>query len=121
MGKRGPQKGTLYKPTIDKAFQREVLRQMIIAKMGPMTEAQIKAAQGLNVAVVRRKDGTYRRIDSPEAFDKAVEREELIEVQTLQPSTQAYTDLMNRALDMPAKPADDLNISGELVIKWQGE
>ena len=109
MGRRGPQKGTKYKPTIEKALYQEVLRALVVAELEPMTKAQIQAAKGLNVAVVRRSDGTFRRIDSPEAFDKAAEAGDPIEIQTLQPSTQAYTDLMNRALD---KPADALKVTG---------
>jgi hypothetical protein len=119
MGRRGPKKGAIYAPTIDKALKREELRRIICSHMAEMTAAQVRAAKGLNVAVVRRKDGTWRRIESAEAFDAAAAAGDLIEIQPLQPSTQAYTDLMNRALDKPAEQQQQVEVTGELILKWQ--
>src|SRR4030095_14443177 len=110
---RGPKKGAVYQPTIDKARAREALRALILKHVDEMTEAQVRAAKGLNVAVVRRKDGTWKRIESAEAFDHAAAAGDLIEIQPLQPSTQAYTDLMNRALDKPSEHVELTGAGGE--------
>ena len=52
----------------------------------------------------RRKDGTFKRIDSAEGYDEAVKKGDLIEIYPLQPSTAAFADLLNRALDKPIEP-----------------
>ncbi len=43
--------------------------------------------------------------------------EETIEVWEKDPSVQAFTDLMNRALDKPADPAQQLDV--DLRVDWQ--
>ncbi len=114
--KPGPTRNTL-----DKVQARELLRALVTAHLEPMVLAQVAAAKGLTVAVVRRSDGTYRRIDSPEAFDAAVTGGERLDIHTLQPSTAAFTDLLNRALD---KPAEQMKVTGaddgpiEHVFRW---
>lgn len=119
MGLRGPQKGAKYKPTLTKEAARDALRQIVLKHMDEMVAAQVHAAKGLTVAVMRRRDGTFRRIESPEDFDKAVESGAKIDVHTLAPSTQAFTDLMNRSLDKPAEQtlAIDLTITETLSTK----
>lgn len=108
------------KPILDKLMAREALRQMVIANMEPMVKAQMQAAQGLNVAVIRRPDGTFRRVDSVEMLDQAIAEGAPMDIHTLQPSTQAFTDLMNRALD---KPAESVEITGAdkgpLIVRWE--
>ena len=109
---RGPKPGTKYAPTIAKEAAREVTRQLITAHIEPMIKAQVAAAQGLTVAVIRRSDGTFRRIDSPEMLDQALaDGETKIDIHTLAPSTPAFTDLMNRALDKPKEQAQDVNLT----------
>ncbi len=115
-GRKGGRPNGTSPSTIDKAAMREELRAIVRPHLEPMTLAQIGAAKGLNVAVVRRSDGTFRRIDSPEAFDAAVDAGERIDITTLQPSTAAFTDLMNRTLDKPQEPPQELAITGELSL-----
>ncbi len=102
--------------TLDKVMARDLLRSLVIARLQPLVEAQMRAAEGLNVAVIRRPDGTFRRIDSAEAFDAAIEAGDRIDITTLQPSTQAFADLCNRALDKPQEPPQELAITGELSL-----
>lgn len=116
----GRKKGFQTSQTLDKLQAREHLRQLVIAQMQPMVDAQIGAAKGLNIAVVRRPDGTFRRIDSAEAFDAAVDAGDLMTVTTLQPSTQAFSDLMNRALDKPTE-IQEVTHSGGIDIRWKGD
>jgi len=104
---------------LDKVLAREQLRQMVIARMAPLVEAQMRAAEGLKVAVVRRADGTYRRIDSIEALDAAIEAGDPMDIHTLQPSTQAFTDLMNRALDKPVEAIELTGADkGPIIVRW---
>ena len=117
-GKKGGRpKGSASQETLGKIAARERLREIIMSRMEPMTRAQMAAAEGINVAVVRRPDGTFRRIDSPEAFDAAAEAGDPITITTLQPSTQAFTDLMNRALDKPAE--QKMEVSGDFTFSWR--
>jgi hypothetical protein len=107
---------------LDKLAARELARQLVTAHMGPMFEAQIAHAKGLKYLVVRdRKTGKFIRVT--EAMAKAKQGqdndEETIEVWEKDPSVQAFTDLMNRALDKPKEQEQDLNISGGLEITWK--
>jgi hypothetical protein len=47
---------------------------------------------------------------------KIGQTEEIIEVWEKEPSTPAFTDLMNRALDKPKEQEQDLKVSGKLII-----
>jgi hypothetical protein len=117
---KGSQSASQHGNTLDKVLAREHLRKLVISRLEPLVEAQMRAAEGLKVAVVRRPDGTFRRIDSPEALDQAIADGDPMDIHTLQPSTQAFTDLMNRALD---KPVDAVTVehSGGIDIGWKGK
>lgn len=130
-GKRpgaGMPKGTKLKPTLDKMAAREFVRQRVTAVLGPLIDAQVANAQGLKYLVTRDKrtgkfirvtEAMARRKQDPEAGD---DNEEIIEVWEKDPSVQAFSDLLNRALD---KPAEQLKVTGpddgpvEHVIRWQ--
>ena len=123
MGLRGPKKGVKYKPTITKELQREALRQIVSKHMEEMTEAQIAAAKGLKYLVCRsKKGGKFEPVTREQVDAGLFEREDvIIEVWDKQPSTPAFTDLMNRALDKPKEQEQDINLGGDLVIRWKGE
>ena len=58
----------------------------------------------------------------PDKIDKALKGGNAVWIYTKDPNVQAFTDLMNRAIDKPAEHvqvagADD----GPLVIRWQRE
>jgi hypothetical protein len=116
MGARGPKKGTVYKPTLDKAQAREALRAVVMEHMTEMTAAQIAHAKGLKYLVARNvKTGKFERVTQA-MLDAADEQQmERIEVWEKDPSVQAYTDLMNRTLDKPAEQVD-MHVTGELDI-----
>lgn len=114
MGKRGPKKGAKFKKTIAKEQAREVARQIITRHMEPMIAAQVANALGIKYLVTReKKSGKFIRVT--EAMAKAKQElkddEEIIEVWEKDPSVQAFTDLMNRALDKPKEQEQDLNVN----------
>lgn len=116
-GKRpnsGPAKGTKYGPnkaTISKEAARDALRQIVLKHMDDMTSAQISHAKGLRYLVTReKKTGKFIRVTEAMAKAKEGDTEEIIEVWEKDPSVQAFTDLMNRALD---KPAEQVKVTGE--------
>lgn len=127
-GKRpnsGPKKGTKYGPqkaTISKELAREALRQIVLREMDGLVSAQLSNAKGLKYLVARNaKTGKFERVtpDMLEAADDALH--ERIEVWEKDPSVQAFTDLMNRALDKPKEQEQELDIRGALEIRWLGD
>jgi|SRR6185369_4055246 len=124
MGKRGPQKGAIYKPTRDKLAAREAARRIIDAHMEPMLDAQIKHAKGLSYLVARHKSsGKFEKLTADDA-EKLLNGEDsdriVVEVWEKDPSVQAFTDLMNRYLDKPIEPMEVAGKDGgPLIVKWQ--
>jgi hypothetical protein len=122
-GKRpnpGPKKGTKYAPTIAKEAARDALRQIVLREMDAMTAAQIAHAKGLNYLVARNKTtGKFEKV-TEELLTKwqasPDDMPEIIEVWQKDPSIQAYTDLMNRAIDKPAEQLQEIKLTGEINI-----
>ncbi len=119
----GRPKGTKQPQTLAKEAAREVARTLITAALRPLIEAQIANAQGLKYLVTRdKKSGKFIRVTEAMAKAKTGQDEEIIEVWEKDPSVQAFTDLLNRALD---KPAEQVKVTGaddgpiEHVFRWQ--
>lgn len=106
----------------EKEEGRRVLRALVWKHMTPLVEAQIANAQGVKYLVAReRKGGKFVRLD--EARVKAIlegadSEHEVIEVWEKDPSTPAFTDLMNRTLDKPIEQVQAEH-SGSVEIKWR--
>lgn len=105
-----------------KDHERELLRQQILKERFRMTAAQIQHACGISYMVLRHPDGTFTRATNVAELDAGLKGgATAFEIFTQAPNVQAYTDLMNRALD---KPAEQLKVTGaedgpvELVFKW---
>ena len=76
-------------------------------------------AVGLKYLVVRdKKSGKFVRVG--EALARQSEAE-TIEVWEKDPSVQAFTDLMNRALDKPAEALQQHAVSGTIAFRWASE
>ena len=122
-GKRegaGRPPGTKNASTITKEQAREALRQIVLREMDDLCAAQLAHAKGLSYLVGRDKVGKFKKLTSEEA-EKALAGESeftLIEVWQKDPSVQAFTDLMNRALDKPKEQEQEHNIKGDLTMRW---
>lgn len=116
----GPKKGTKYKPTLDKEASRAVLREMVYAALRPMVEAQIANSSGIKYLVVRDKlSGKFLRV-AHGAAEKLDPQTEIIEIWEKDPSVQAFTDLMNRAIDKPAEHVELTGANaGPLEVRWK--
>lgn len=115
----GRPKGSREPQTLDKEAAREVVRQMVFAQLGPLTKAQLSHARGLKYLVTRdKKTGKFIRVTEAMARHKQAlaDTEEIIEVWEKDPSVQAFTDLLNRALDKPKEQAQEIQVSGSLDI-----
>jgi len=118
---KGLRKGTKHKGTLSKEAAREVLRQIVLAELKPMAEAQIKHAKGISYLVYREKKGGKFTKVTAEAAEAVFKRDDvIIEVWEKEPSVQAFTDLMNRAIDRPQEQVKaEVEHSGALEIRWQ--
>jgi hypothetical protein len=101
-------KGTKHKATIEKEVARELLRDMVKEALPSMTAAQIAAAHGIKYLMARnKKGGQFKRVT--EEMGKAYadgtlsQEDDIIEVWEKDPSTSAFTDLLNRTLDKPTE------------------
>lgn len=113
----GKPKGYRAPKTRDKLAAREFVRQQVTAALGPLIAAQIANATGLKYLVARDpKTGKFERIGP-----NGVTSEAIIEVWEKDPSVQAFSDLLNRALDKPAEQEQEVKVSGKLVIAWQDD
>jgi len=114
----GPKKGAKYAKTISKELAREALRQIVLREMEELVAAQIAQAKGIKYLVTRdRKTGKYVRVTEAMARARKLgPNEELIEVWEKDPSVQAFTDLMNRALDKPKEQEQQINLASRLDI-----
>lgn len=107
----GRPKGSKGKKTLEKEAAREFVRQFVIARLEPMLQAQVEAAKGYKYIVARdAKGGKFRPISEAELKKYDPERT-IVEVWEKPPSTQAFTDLMNRALDKP-KEQHEVEVKG---------
>lgn len=109
---------------MDKIAAREYVRQRVIESLQDMLDAQISHSQGIKYLVARRKAGGKFEKVSPEMLETMLAGQDdetvVLEVWDKDPSVQAFTDLLNRALD---KPADHVEVTGSeggpLVIRWE--
>jgi hypothetical protein len=111
--------GTKNPSTLTKEAARDALRQIVLREMDALVGAQLSHAKGLQYLVYRdKKTGKFERVTALEAVNQD---ENTIEVWEKDPSVQAFTDLMNRALDKPKEQEQEHVISGGLVVKWEDE
>jgi len=121
-GKRpnsGPAKGVKYEPTLKKEEARDLVRQRVLKDLEPMLRAQVRHAIGIQHLMLRQKDGTFKRSDNIEEIEAALNSgdENSYYIFTKDPSVQAFTDLMNRALDKPKEQEQEVAVTGKLVIE----
>ncbi len=123
----GPAKGTKYgkqKETISKELARELTRNIITAELKPLIQAQIANAKGINHFFLRDPaTGQFTRITDPEQIQQALnsgDEGKSYWIFAKDPNVQAFTDLLNRALD---KPAEQVKVTGAdggpIVIKHE--
>lgn len=122
MGHGGKRAGAGRKPgqdTLNKEAAREIVRAKVYEHLAPLLDAQIANATGIKYLVVRdKKTGKFVRVteQTAKALQGLADSEEVIEVWEKDPSVQAFTDLLNRALDKPKEQEQELRHSGSLVI-----
>ena len=94
-----------------KAVALQTLREMVIAKLGPLVDSQIASAIGRRHLVTRDETGRFRPVRQGE-LELLNAEGKVIEILEDQPSTPAFNTLMDRALD---KPTEMIQASVELT------
>lgn len=119
----GKPKGWKAPKTLEKEAARAYQREMVIASLRAMTQAQIANALGIGHVYTRDKTGKFSKIEDQAHIDQLLTEGTEGEgywIFSKDPSIQAFTDLMNRALD---KPAEQIAVTGAeggpLVFRWQ--
>lgn len=114
--KLGRPPGTKNPETLDKIAARELTRRLVMKHLEPLIQAQVANAKGLHYLVVREKStGKFMRV-AENAAAKLNPDEEVIEIWEKDPSVQAFTDLMNRALDKPKEQEQEIKVTGEIEL-----
>jgi len=113
-------KGHKTPKVMEKEAAREALRQIVLANMEKLVAAQLHNATGLNHLMLRDpKTGKFERIHDVEAIDEALKTDTAVWIYTKDPSIQAFTDLMNRAIDKPKEQEQTIEHKGKLIVQWR--
>lgn len=131
MGRGGKRPGAGRKPgvkkrlppgSISKEEGREILRQLVLQQMKPLVQAQLDNARGLRHTFLRDAAGRFVQLTDPKQIEDALnsgDEGKYYWTHTKDPSIQAFTDLMNRALDKPKEQEQDVNLDAVLRFKHE--
>ena len=116
--------GIKHQSTITKEQARDAVRSLVIDKLRPLVEAQIAHASGLSYVVGReRTSGKFVKLTQQQVEDTINGTDDqfvMLEVWQKEPSVQAFSDLLNRALDKPKEQEQEHSITGTIEVKWKG-
>ena len=118
----GKPKGYKAPATRDKEAARELARALILQSLEPLIAAQIANAKGISHFMLRDpKTGKFERLTDPDQITAALNADGAEEgssyyIWAKDPNVQAFTDLMNRALDKPKEQEQEVKLSGGLAI-----
>lgn len=118
----GRPKGSKSAQTLEKEALRLLVRERVAARLGPITDAQLDAAEGIKHLMLRDPiTGKFERMKDQEGIDRALaDPGNAVWIFTKDPSTAAYTDLLNRTIDKPTEQIQ-AEVKGDITIRWEGE
>lgn len=119
--KGGMPEGHVTAKTRSKEEAREALRVIVMREMDAMVAAQVAATKGISHFFLRDpKTKQFVKIEDAKAIETALnsgDEGSYYWIFTKDPSTPAFTDLMNRALDKPKEQPHDVNLTGKLTLE----
>lgn len=121
-GKLGGRPPGPTKNTLDKIAAREYVRQRVFEELDPLLRAQFDNAKGISHFMLRDPEtGQFKRLTDPAEIAAALNATDAAEGSTYyiyakDPSIQAFTDLMNRALDKPKEQEQEHVITGDAEL-----
>lgn len=119
----GKPKGYKHQKTLEKEAALTMMRQMVIAELGPMVNAQLEHAKGVGYMLLRRPDGTFARATDAKQIDAACAAlgpDVAKMIFTQAPNVQAFTALTDRTFGKPPERVELTGSEGqplEIVIK----
>ena len=122
--KGGMPAGHVTAKTITRQKGEEVLRDLVLRHLQPLTMAQIHSAKGINHFMLRDPDtGQFRRLTDPDEIVQALNAPNAAEGSTYflfskDPSTQAFNTLMDRAIGKPIEQ-QQVQFVGKISYGWQ--
>src|SRR5215472_9925099 len=107
----GKPRGVKWPTTLRKEEARELVRQYVTERLPQFLDAMSDNITGIRHLMMRDpKTGKFERITGgAEQIDKALKTKNAVWIYTKDPNVQAFTDLINRAID---KPAEHVAIEG---------
>ena len=115
----GKPKGYKAPATLEKEAARELTRQIITASLRPMLQAQIAHSMGIGHLYTRDKTGKFTKIENQAEVDRLLmegTEDDDYWIFSKDPSVQAFTDLMNRAIDKAKEQEQEIKITGEAAL-----
>lgn len=109
----GRKKGWRSPNTLEKVAAREAVRKIVTEAMPALLRAQLAHAQGIGHVYTRDKTGKFSKIEDVHEIDRLLvegTEGEHFWIFAKDPSVQAFTDLMNRALDKPAEQKIEIDM-----------
>lgn len=120
----GMPKGHVTQKTIEKETARAALRQIVLEQMKPLVQRMIVSAMGIGHLYTRDKTGKFTKIENQAEVDRLLTEggeDKDYWIFTKDPSVQAFTDLMNRAIDKPKEQEQEIDLKAEVVMRWADE
>lgn len=122
-GKKGGRpKGSKGRPTLEKEAAREVFRAEVLKSMKPLLQRQIAHAMGIGHLYTRDAAGKFTKVVNQAQIDRLLTtgtEDKHYWIFSKDPSVQAFTDIMNRALDKPKEQEQEVNVAAKVTISWE--
>ena len=101
---KGRKTGSKNKATVEREQGLDVIKDLVLRELGPMTEAQIAQAKGVKYMILRQPNGSYARATDVKQIDVACAiGAEAFEVFTAAPDTQAFRTLTEQSFGRPVQ------------------
>jgi hypothetical protein len=116
-GSKGKSNGALAKEAA-----RELTRTIVTNYLRPMLRSQIASAIGIGHLYTRDAAGKFNRVVKQAQVDRLLKtgtQGRHYFIYAKDPSTQAFTDLMNRAIDKPKDQPVEVGVVADVTYKWE--
>jgi hypothetical protein len=104
---------------MEKEMAREATRRLVTASLKPLVQSAIMHARGIGHVYTRDKNGKFTRVENQDRIDQLLcegtENADFF-IFSKDPSTQAFKDLLDRALDKPKEQAQEIHVTGEIEL-----
>src|SRR5215831_6208978 len=102
-------------------FLSGLMRQYVTERLPEYLDAMSDNILGIRHLMMRDpKTGKFERVTGDaKQIDEALKTKTAFWIYTKDPNVQAFTNLMNRALDKPSEHISVTGDGGPLIIRWQ--